>query len=121
MGEITVKLPDGSERTLPRGASVYDLAASIGAGLAKAAIAGRVDGDLVDLATVLPDGSKVEIITEKSPEALEIIRHSTSHLMAQAVKALFPEAKVTIGLPSRPAFTTISMWTIPLLPKTWKK
>ncbi len=97
MGEITVKLPDGSERTLPRGASVYDLAASIGAGLAKAAIAGRVDGDLVDLATVLPDGSKVEIITEKSPEALEIIRHSTSHLMAQAVKALFPEAKVTIG------------------------
>ncbi|WP_195892556.1 threonine--tRNA ligase [Geotalea daltonii] len=97
MGEITVKLPDGSERTLPRGASVYDLAASIGTGLAKAAIAGRIDGDLVDLATVLPDGSKVEIITEKSPEALEIIRHSTSHLMAQAVKALFPEAKVTIG------------------------
>ncbi|WP_243371784.1 threonine--tRNA ligase [Geotalea sp. SG265] len=97
MGEITVKLPDGSERALSQGASVYDLAASIGAGLAKAAIAGKIDGDLVDLSAALPDGSSVAIITEKSPEALEIIRHSTSHLMAQAVKTLFPEAKVAIG------------------------
>jgi threonyl-tRNA synthetase len=97
MGEITVKLPDGSERTLSQGATVYDLAASIGAGLAKAAIAGKINDELVDLATVLPAAASVAIITEKSPEALEIIRHSTSHLMAQAVKALFPEAKVTIG------------------------
>jgi threonyl-tRNA synthetase len=97
MSEISVTLPDGSVRTLQEGATVYDLAASIGVGLAKAAIAGKIDGQLVDIATVLPDGARVEIVTVKSPEALEIIRHSTSHLMAQAVKSLFPEAKVTIG------------------------
>ncbi|WP_298269261.1 threonine--tRNA ligase [Geobacter sp.] len=97
MGDIRVKLPDGSERVLAEGATVRDLAASIGAGLAKAAIAGKIDGVEVDLAAPLVDGAKVEIITEKSSEALEIIRHSTSHLMAQAVKELFPQAKVTIG------------------------
>ena len=97
MADITVVLPDGSSRVLPSGATVFDLAASIGAGLAKAAIAGRVDDNLVDLAAPLTDGARVAIITEKSPEALEIIRHSTSHLMAQAVKSLFPQAKVTIG------------------------
>jgi threonyl-tRNA synthetase len=97
MNEITVKLPDGSERSLQEGATIYDLAASIGAGLAKAALAGKIDGKLVDLNSKLPNGAAVEIVTEKSPEALEIIRHSTSHLMAQAVKQLFPQAKVTIG------------------------
>ncbi|HEY5513447.1 MAG TPA: threonine--tRNA ligase [Geomonas sp.] len=97
MNEIKVKLPDGSERTLQDGATIFDLAASIGTGLAKAAIAGKIDGNLVDLFTPLFDGARVEIVTEKSPEALTIIRHSTSHLMAQAVKALFPQAKVTIG------------------------
>lgn len=97
MGDIKVTLPDGSERVLSAGATVRDLAASIGAGLAKAAIAGKIDGSAVDLTAQLVDGAKVEIVTEKSPEALEIIRHSTSHLMAQAVKELFPQAKVTIG------------------------
>jgi len=97
MSDITVKLPDGSTRVLPSGATVRDLAASIGAGLAKAAIAGSINGEIVDLTAVIPDGAAVAVITEKSPEALEIIRHSTSHLMAQAVKSLFPEAKVTIG------------------------
>jgi len=97
MSNINVILPDGSKRELAAGASIFDLAASIGAGLAKAAIAGKVDGNLVDLSFVLSDGVTVEIITEKSPEALEIIRHSASHLMAQAVKELFPNAKVTIG------------------------
>jgi threonyl-tRNA synthetase len=97
MADITVVLPDGSSRVLPSGATVYDLAASIGAGLAKAAIAGKIDDHLVDLTAPLADGARVAIITEKSPEALEIIRHSTSHLMAQAVKSLFPQAKVTIG------------------------
>jgi len=97
MADIHVMLPDGSTRALPEGATVADLAASIGAGLAKAAIAGRVDGELVDVAAGLHEGARVEIITEKSPEALEIIRHSASHLMAQAVKELFPAAKVTIG------------------------
>lgn len=97
MGEIKVTLPDGSTRTLNEGAKVADLAAAIGAGLAKASIAGRMNGSLVDLSAQLEDGARVEIITGKSAEALEIIRHSTSHLMAQAVKALFPKAKVTIG------------------------
>ncbi|WP_298439850.1 threonine--tRNA ligase [Geobacter sp.] len=97
MGDIRVTLPDGSERVLAEGTTVRDLAASIGAGLAKAAIAGKIDGAEVDLVAPLVEGARVEIITEKSPEALEIIRHSTSHLMAQAVKELFPQAKVTIG------------------------
>ncbi|MDO9309284.1 MAG: threonine--tRNA ligase [Deltaproteobacteria bacterium] len=97
MSTITITLPDNSARELQSGATVYDLAASIGAGLAKAALAGKINGQLVDLSSPLPDGARVEIITEKSPEALEIIRHSASHLMAQAVKELFPQAKVTIG------------------------
>ncbi len=97
MNNISVSLPDGSVKELEQGATVYDLAASIGSGLAKASIAAKVDGRLVDLHSELVDGAKVEIVTEKSPEALEIIRHSTSHLMAQAVKSLFPKAKVTIG------------------------
>jgi threonyl-tRNA synthetase len=97
MADIHITLPDGSSRVLPEGSTVADLAASIGAGLAKAALAGRVDGELVDTASVLHEAARVEIITEKSPEALEIIRHSASHLMAQAVKELFPAAKVTIG------------------------
>ncbi|MBT0664534.1 threonine--tRNA ligase [Geobacter pelophilus] len=97
MSDITVTLPDGSTRTLSAGATVRDLAASIGAGLAKAAIAGKVNDELVDVYAPLQDAAAVAIVTDKSPEALDIIRHSTSHLMAQAVKALFPAAKVTIG------------------------
>lgn len=97
MSKIRVSLPDGSVKELEQGMNVQELAASIGAGLAKAAIAAKVDGELVDLTAALHDGANVEIITEKSPEALDIIRHSTSHLMAQAVKSLFPAAKVTIG------------------------
>src|SRR5512140_1487380 len=97
MAEIKITLPDGSLRELPEGSTVADLAASIGAGLAKAALAGRINGEMVDVTALLVEGARVEISTEKSPEALEIIRHSTSHLMAQAVKELFPQAKVTIG------------------------
>jgi threonyl-tRNA synthetase len=97
MSTISVTLPDGSCRQLQQGATVGDLAAAIGTGLAKAAIAGKINGQLVDVSAPLADGAVVSIITEKSPEALEIIRHSTSHLLAQAVKQLFPTAKVTIG------------------------
>ncbi len=97
MATITITLPDNSSRELSEGATVFDLAASIGAGLAKAALAGKINGLSVDLSCRLSDGDRVEIVTEKSPEALEIIRHSASHLMAQAVKELFPQAKVTIG------------------------
>lgn len=97
MSNIKITLPDGSVRELVSGSTIADLAASIGSGLAKAAIAGRIDGEMVDVTAPLSDGVRAEIITEKSPEALEIIRHSASHLMAQAVKELFPAAKVTIG------------------------
>ena len=97
MATISITLPDNSVRELAEGATVHDLAASIGAGLAKAAVAGKVNGELVDLSSGLRGGDSVAIVTEKSPEALEIIRHSASHLMAQAVKELFPHAKVTIG------------------------
>jgi threonyl-tRNA synthetase len=97
MKEIAVTLPDESRKSLEEGATVLDLARAIGAGLARNAIAGMVNGEQVDLSAPLHDGDTVAIITEKSPESLEIIRHTTSHLMAQAVKSLFPEAKVTIG------------------------
>jgi threonyl-tRNA synthetase len=97
MKQIQVTLPDGSSRSLQDGATVHDLAVSIGAGLAKASIAAKVNGHLVDLSARLEDQAQVELITGKSPEALDIIRHSTSHLMAQAVKALYPKAQVAIG------------------------
>ncbi len=97
MAEISVKLPDGSAKIVPVGATVAEVAAAIGKGLAKVAIAGVVNGQQVDLATPVADGDSIAIITETSPDGLVILRHSTSHLMAQAVKALFPAAKVTIG------------------------
>lgn len=97
MNEIGVTLPDGSRKVLENGATISDLARSIGAGLARNAIAGTINGEPVDLSAPLREGDRVEILTDKSPEALDIVRHSTSHLMAQAVKALFPQAKVTIG------------------------
>jgi threonyl-tRNA synthetase len=94
---INITLPDGSQRQFEQAVSVQDVAASIGAGLAKAALAGKIDGKLVDTSRVLDHDAKLEIVTEKSPEALEIIRHSTAHLLAQAVQRLFPKAQVTIG------------------------
>ena len=93
----SVTLPDGSKREYEGPVTVAQAAASIGAGLAKAALAGRVDGKLVDLSHVIDGDAAVAIITARDPEGLEIIRHSTAHLMAQAVKELFPEAQVTIG------------------------
>lgn len=93
----SVTLPDGSKRKYEGPVTVAQVAASIGAGLAKAALAGRVDGKLVDLSHVIDGDAAVAIITARDPEGLEIIRHSTAHLMAQAVKELFPEAQVTIG------------------------
>ena len=94
---IQITLPDGSQRGYDHAPSVREVAASIGPGLAKAALAGRVDGKLVDLGRAIEHDARLEIITEKSPEALEIIRHSTAHLLAQAVQRLFPGAQVTIG------------------------
>ena len=94
---MEITLPDGSKRTLDEGATVYDLAASIGAGLARDAVAGKVDGTLVGLSTELTDGATVEIVTTKSPEALEIMRHSAAHIMAEAVQALYPDVLIAFG------------------------
>ena len=94
---IEVRLPDDSLRQLPEGATGADLAGGIGARLLEAALAVKVDGHLVDLKAPLVDGARVEIVTSKTPESLELIRHSTAHLLAHAVKRLYPGAKVGIG------------------------
>ncbi len=92
-----VTLPDGSKRTFDNAVTVYDVAADIGAGLAKATLAGRVDGKLVDASYLIDHDVALSIVTERDEGALEVIRHSTAHLLAQAVKQLFPAAQVTIG------------------------
>src|SRR5690349_21827382 len=92
-----VTLPDGSQRHFDRPVTVDEVAASIGAGLRKAALAGRVDGKLVDTSYVINNDASVAIVTEKDPAGVDVIRHSTAHLLAQAVKQLYPEAQVTIG------------------------
>ncbi|KPF56277.1 threonyl-tRNA synthetase [beta proteobacterium AAP51] len=94
---ITITLPDGSRREYPQALTVAEVAASIGAGLAKAALAGKVDGQLVDTSHRIEADAALAIVTEKDADGLEIIRHSTAHLLAYAVKELFPEAQVTIG------------------------
>ena len=97
MAEITIQLPDGSQRTLPEGATATTLAESIGSRLAKAAVAAVVDGDEVDLNVPLHNGSTVAIVTNNSEEGRHVLRHSTAHVMAQAVTQLFPGAKFSIG------------------------
>lgn len=92
-----ITLPDGSQRQFDKALTVADIAASIGAGLAKAALAGKVDGKLVDTSYTITQDCQLSIITDRDPEGLEVIRHSTAHLLAQAVKSLFPSAQVTIG------------------------
>ncbi|HQQ71190.1 MAG TPA: TGS domain-containing protein, partial [Alicycliphilus sp.] len=94
---IKITLPDGSAREFAAPVTVAEVAASIGAGLAKAAIAGRVDGTLVDTSHAIAQDAQLAIVTDKDADGLEIIRHSTAHLLAYAVKELFPEAQVTIG------------------------
>ncbi len=92
-----ITLPDGSQRRFDHAVSVADIAASIGPGLAKAALAGRVDGALVDTSSIVDHDARVSIITDKDPEGLDILRHSTAHLLANAVQELYPDAQVTIG------------------------
>ncbi len=94
---VQITLPDGSQREFPGPVSVAEVAASIGAGLAKAALAGKVDGKVVDTSYTMHGNASLAIITAKDPEGLEVIRHSTAHLLAYAVKELFPQAQVTIG------------------------
>jgi len=95
--QVSVFLPDGSTRTLPAPCSLADVALNIGPGLAKSAVAGKIDGKLCDLSCELKGGEKIEIIVGNSPAGLEIIRHSTAHLMAMAIQDVFPGTQITIG------------------------
>lgn len=92
-----IRLPDGSERSFDSSVTVADVAASIGAGLARAALAGKVNGQLVDTSYLIEENADLAIITERDAEGVDVIRHSTAHLLAYAVKELFPDAQVTIG------------------------
>ncbi|MDO5073236.1 MAG: threonine--tRNA ligase [Neisseria animaloris] len=94
---LNITLPDGSVRQFEAPVSVYDVAASIGTGLAKATVAGKVNGKLVDACDLIKEDAQVQIITPKDPEGVEIIRHSCAHLIGHAVKQLYPEAKMVIG------------------------
>jgi len=94
---VAITLPDGSVRQFDKAVTVGEVAASIGPGLAKAALGGKVDGKLVDTSYRVERDAKLAIVTEKDPEGLDLIRHSTAHLLAYAVKELFPDAQVTIG------------------------
>ena len=102
--EIRVTLPDGSEKRVPAGSTGADLAKAIGPGLAKAALAVRVNGTVWDLTRPLPDGAKVTILTDKDPQALELLRHSSAHVLATAVRQLFPQAKIGFGPPIEDGF-----------------
>lgn len=97
MPEITVKLPDGSEKRIPQGSTVADLARAIGPRLGQAALAGRIGDRYVDIDYVLADGDAVKIITDSDPDALNILRHSAAHVMAEAIKSLHPEASFGVG------------------------
>jgi threonyl-tRNA synthetase len=92
-----IKLPDGSIRSFEQPVTIAEVAASIGAGLARAALAGKVDGVVVDTSYLIERDADLAIITDKDGEGLDVIRHSTAHLLAYAVKELFPDAQVTIG------------------------
>ena len=97
MSMLTVTLPDGSPRELEQGSTVFDLAKSIGSGLAKAAVAAVIDGQETDLSATLADGQQVAIITSNSDEGRHVLRHSTAHVLAQAVTRMFPGAKFSVG------------------------
>src|SRR4051794_16075995 len=99
-----VLLPDGSRRDLDDGATGADLAAAIGPGLARAALAVKVDGEVRDLARALPDGAQVEIVTDRSPESLDVVRHDAAHVLATAVMELYPGVKISIGPPIADGF-----------------
>src|SRR5213079_3637785 len=94
---MQVQLPDGSIKEVPENATIADVAASIGKRLAKDAIAGKVNGKVVDVYAKVPDGAKIEVVTPKSDAGRDTIRHSTAHLMAMAVQELYPGTQVTIG------------------------
>ncbi|MEK4230286.1 threonine--tRNA ligase [Solibacillus sp. FSL H8-0538] len=125
---IKLTFPDGAVKEFARGASTEDVAGSISPGLRKQALAGKINGVLIDLKTPIEEDAAIEIITPKSPESLEILRHSTAHLTAQAVKRLFPEVKLGIGPVIDSGFyydidleTPLTMEDLPLIEKEMKK
>jgi threonyl-tRNA synthetase len=116
-----IRLPDGSKRQFESDVTVAEVAQNIGAGLARAALAGLVNDQLVDLSFVIHEDSDLAIITDKNPEGLEVIRHSTAHLLAYAVKELFPEAQVTIGPVIEHGFYYDFSYTRPFTPEDLEK
>ena len=117
---INIRLPDGSQRPFPGPVSVAEIAQSIGPGLAKAALAGKVDGKVVDTSYRIGADAEVAILTDRDPEGLEVIRHSTAHLLAYAVKELFPDAQVTIGPVIEDGFYYDFSYKRPFLPDDLK-
>ena len=101
---ITVTLPDGSQKQFDKPVTVGEVAASIGEGLARAALAGKINGTTLDLAATVAADAEVSIITARQPEGLEVLRHSCTHLMAQAVKRLWPDAMLEDGPPTEEGF-----------------
>src|SRR5438552_18904326 len=95
--QINVNLPDGSKRSLDGGATAADLAKSIAQGLYRRSVGALINGEIRDLYTPLADGDQVKILTQDDPESLELLRHSSAHVMAEAVQRLFPQAKIAIG------------------------
>ena len=104
MSSISVTLPDGSRQQVPAGTPPIDIARSISPRLADDAVVARVNGDFYDLTRPLESDATVQILTSKNPEALEVYRHSTAHLLALAVQELFPEVKLGIGPPTEAGF-----------------
>ena len=97
MNQVTINLPDGSQRSFEPNSTVFDVAKNISSGLAKSAVAGKINGKLVDLDEKITPNCKVEILNDRSPEGVDVIRHSTAHLMAMAIQEIFPGTQITIG------------------------
>ena len=117
---VQITLPDGSQRNYDAAVTVAEVAASIGTGLAKAALAGKVNGQVVDTSFVIDKDSSLAVITAKDADCLEVIRHSTAHLLAYAVKEIFPTAQVTIGPVIENGFFTTSRLSARSRWKTWR-
>jgi threonyl-tRNA synthetase len=114
--QIAITLPDGSVRRFARGVTGGEIAASIGAGLAKAAVAVKLDGQARDLTRPIDRDTKVAILTRDAPEAVEILRHDAAHVMAEAVKELYPETQVTFGPATETGFYYDFARTTPFTP-----
>jgi threonyl-tRNA synthetase len=116
---IAITLPDGSQREFPGPVTVAEVAASIGAGLAKNTVAGKVDGKLVDACERIDHDAKLQIITPKDKDGVEIIRHSCAHLVGHAVKQLYPTARMVIGPVIDEGFYYDIAYERPFTPGTW--